>query len=1406
MSKVKCSFCKNEIDPSSEFCYYCGANTNHKPNFISKIINLFKSNPKTLHERFIKLKESIEYFNEEFEKDYLTISKKVNLINLNKDNFKLCKTLIEYSNENNVNLSSDELELINLFISNYEKIDEIIQENFDKNKDKILEFINTYKKNVPDELYIEDTKTILNEYELIYNFLNEWTKLPEKYFNQDVNDFVEIYDDFQNISQKINQNYNERKYKFYTENKYKIHSKINKYRSISIEDYIKNKNKYLDEITPIYDCIIDLQNHNYDFHPTNLSFINDIISIFEYITKGFPEKYYNKYINYKSLITKFLNLYNKDDTCREYIFDKNKILKTYVNAYEKSSDINKLYNANEMELTDAEINSIERFINLYENFDEFIKNNNENYVINLNKEFDKNKEKFESFVEKYNENTLLDEYIHGKDKLNLLKSNEKYYNFAKMAEKIPEVNIDLLNKYISTYENFDKIIIKINNNYVNNLYYINLDKINKYLDIVYSRQDYYIANSNLKDFDSCLNVISKILGYCEDYPYVSILNLLAIPGDREELNNIVTKANKLFISRELKENQDLFDNVISGKPLDLNQRTAVIIDEDNTQIIAGAGCGKTLTLQAKVKYLIEKKNIKPDEILALSFSNYSANDLKEKMKQIGLNIPVSTFHSLGLDILRKNNVVANVEEYALNSAIKQYFISNLLDNTQMLQNIVEFFGYYMYQPLDKNEIENIGEIYDYERGMDLETLYSKFENLKDESLKQTTIQGEKVKSLEERRIANFLFINGINYTYEKQYETKIDWKKTSKFLEEILLSNINVPDFVKKELIDNILEFLEIDEVITWPNTGDEVINYHPDFYLDDYDIYYEHFGVNRKCLAPWLPKKQSKKYKKSMENKRQLHKKYGTDLIETYSYYQSENRLLDRLAEKLKEKGVKFNEIDYHQFIVELLHNEEKINEYWDFIKLVKTFINLFKGNGYDKEKFNEFRKINEEKFSKFEKEKHELFFDIVEDMYDFYYEYLKKNGLIDFNDMINNAVLEIENTGKYHKYKYILVDEFQDTSHTRFNLLKALKNYSNAKIVVVGDDWQSIYRFTGCDIDLFTNFKDYFQDSKTEICYITNTYRNSQSLIDVSGNFVMKNDAQFKKQLNSKSKTQINNTIKLYQYLEYLEQPLVFESMINDIYQSSKKRNIEILVLGRNRNDYKSLIDEKLFYTTGSLDDKNLKIHYKNNSNISIKYMTVHGSKGLEAENVILINLADKKNGFPNKIEDDSVLSFVKNEKEEPIDFAEERRLFYVGLTRTLKRTYLLVPKDKKSIFVTELMDDIDIVDFKLELDEEDLGDEIRVIASTDGKCPYCGTGKINLKYNPKTGTKFFKCSNWPRCDWYGGNFYENVEELDNPRYCPRCGGLLVKKISSKTGKEFYSCINFFPDQMCKYTEDID
>lgn len=1376
------------------------------------------------YNEFKKHKEKYQLFVEKYKTNinYDELIKDDDKTNL-KEEYEFVKVLMGFEKNDDYDFGDDS-KLMHDFVEIYENLEDIrdkineeitnkinILENFNRNRYSILEFINRFRKNISYDSYITDNKLILKDYENAFESCEELSKLPDSCHEDLMYEFLDIYNNFDKITEEINENYLKQKYELFLNKKDEIINQNEKFSVLTVDDYIDNKENFLKNYSETKENLMELKKYNFKFDSEILTIVNNFLSLWQDFKGAFPDTVYGSISDFKSLITNFFDKFGEDSDCVEYIFDKNEVLKTYKEAYIKTNDVIKLNDANELKLYETEQKYFNKFINFYDDFELIIEKNNKCYVEKLNKEFLKYKSSILEFIGDFNKDNLLTYYIEDKNKPKILKSNKKYYDLVYKMDKIPETKNDIVNKFISIYDNFDEVIFNINRNYVNNLYENNLEKIEEYVSIVDLSQNFYISNTKLQelltDYDYYFDIVLKLLEYCVDYEYLSDKsNLLKFPKNSDDLIHIAPDANKSYVERELKENKHLFDNVVPGKPLDENQRNAVVIDEDNTQIIAGAGCGKTLTLQAKAKYLIETKNVDVNEILAISFSNFSADDLKRKMNEIGLDIDVNTFHSLGLDILRKNHVKAKVDEYALKNAIKKYFVLNLINNDEMLQKIVEYFGYFMYEPLDKNKIENIGEVYDYERGMDLETLYSKLEKLRDPTLKKTSLRGEKVKSLEERKIANFLFINGINYTYEKEYEAKIDWKKTRNYLDKFILDDIEVPKSIKQNLIAQIMDFLELDEILLWPNTEEELEKYHPDFYLDDYDIYYEHFGVNRKCIAPWLPKINRMQYKREMRNKQILHKRYGTTLIETYSYYQSENRLLDRLSEKLQEKGVQFNKINYKQFMLDLLHDEEKINEYWDFIRLVETFINLFKGNGYQKEKFTEFRKINDELYDNFKKQKHGMFLDIVEDIYDYYYKYLKNHKLIDFNDMINDATEKVKTNGYYKNYKYILVDEFQDTSHTRFNFLKAIKKELNAKLIVVGDDWQSIYRFTGCDIDLFTDFENYFENSKTEICYITNTYRNSQSLIDVSGNFVMKNDAQFKKQLNSKANIQLDDTIKLYQYLNFFEQPFVFEAILCDIYDSSNKNYVNVLVLGRNRKDYLSIINEELFFTTGTIEDKNLRIHYKKNPNISITYMTVHGSKGLEEENVVLINLENKKNGFPNKIEDDSVLNFVKNEKIEPIEFAEERRLFYVALTRTLERTYLLAPKDKKSIFVDELIEDIKVIDFTMPDSEDNLGDEIRTIASTDGICPDCGTGKINLKFNPKTGKKFFKCSNWPRCDWYGGNFYDDLKGLENPKYCPKCGGLLIKKRNSRTGEYFLGCINYFPNQSCRYSEEID
>lgn len=337
---------------------------------------------------------------------------------------------------------------------------------------------------------------------------------------------------------------------------------------------------------------------------------------------------------------------------------------------------------------------------------------------------------------------------------------------------------------------------------------------------------------------------------------------------------------------------------------------------------------------------------------------------------------------------------------------------------------------------------------------------------------------------------------------------------------------------------------------------------------------------------------------------------------------------------------------------------------------RLLLTFIHLLKCNNYSLKDFNKFLKQAKRtlSYSTYKKEKNFLI--LALNIYLIYENYLLENNEIDFDDMLIKATTQIKEKGLTKKYKYIIIDEYQDTSYIRFQLVKEIINKTNAKLMVVGDDFQSIYRFTGCELSLFLNFNNYFEEAK--IMKIQNTYRNSQQLIKVAGDFVMKNKKQISK--NLRSKKSLKDPIKIIYYDDIKK---AFKELILKIYNETNK---PILVLGRNNKDVYLILDDDF-----KLEESG-NIIYKENPNIILYYLTVHKSKGLEEENVIIINLVDNLLGFPNKIKDDKVLRFVSINNEK-YPYSEERRLFYVALTRTKNYSYLLVPKKNQSIFINEI-----------------------------------------------------------------------------------------------------------------------
>jgi len=854
---------------------------------------------------------------------------------------------------------------------------------------------------------------------------------------------------------------------------------------------------------------------------------------------------------------------------------------------------------------------------------------------------------------------------------------------------------------------------------------LKIETYNKKLNSLLLSHNYYITTDDTLFYDDYSSLYHKLKKH-------KLLNKIEFYTNffksYECFSHTIKQKNERFIQSELIAHKDLFDN-IDGKSLDNQQRRAVIVDDINNLVLAGAGSGKTLTIAAKTKYLVETKAIKPKDVLLISFTKKSSEEMEERIaKKLNVDIQVKTFHKLGLDlIVQKYNKRPEIQSN-LGSVIDEYFNQTIYTNKKYLYMIVEFFAYYLQIPKEVDDFESLESYHEYQMSLDYETLMSKASvsgyidhnkvNMRNE---KETLQRERVKSFEELMIANFLFLSGVKYEYERVYPYES-------------------PDKTKKR--------------------------YRPDFYLSDYDIYIEHFGINEAGECPQYSEVEAEKYQQDMAWKRAFHKDNQTTLIETYSHMNATGQLTDKLDKLLKKHGVEYKPVDRKQVFESVFNYKE--NRYLnEFKKLISTFVHLFKSSGYNRHDFITIDKLADDEDKDFLKIRSKLFFRIVRPIHEHYQTHLKSNGYIDFNDMINIATHIVDTNNVPLHYKYIIIDEYQDISQSRYKLIKAIKDKTGAKLLCVGDDWQSIYRFAGSDISLFSEFEHYY--GKYELSKIEKTYRNSQELIDIAGRFVMSNEMQLKKSLKS-DKTR-NNPIEIIGHsnnkvkgVEYALQKIVEEFGLKT----------DILLIGRNNFDLNFLSVSEFFKV--KVDKNGMMITYLRYPSLKISFMSAHRSKGIEATNVIIVNGENDKLGFPNKTSDDPVLSYVLT-KLDPFDYAEERRLFYVALTRTKNKTYILSSNMNESIFVKELMS------------KQDIRMNQTNVESTSHKrvtCPKCLVGILTERSAGNSKKLFAGCSNYPNCDYT----LPSISVLTDNKKCT-CGGYLIKR-KGKFG-EFYGCTNY-------------
>lgn len=822
------------------------------------------------------------------------------------------------------------------------------------------------------------------------------------------------------------------------------------------------------------------------------------------------------------------------------------------------------------------------------------------------------------------------------------------------------------------------------------------NKFAKHLDL----KSGYFTNYQLTNWKSQQTILmNEIKGKPFNFIKLSDNEVKSIKTFTDYFNNasdLRNDFNKLFVKEELKTYSAFFDSV-EGRKLDTQQRTAVVTDEDNNIVIAGAGSGKTTTIVGKVNYILDRYKVAPEEILLISFTNKSATTLADRINIEG--VEAKTFHKFGKDIIvESEGKQPSIFEEAQFKPLLTKFFTELIKNESYLNKVTNYFTNFLKPPKTQFEFENQGDYIQYIKDKNFRT----YKVIEGQGRHGLTYNMEVVKSIEECKIANFLLFNGLNYMYEFPYEH----------------------------------------------DTANETYRqYKPDFTIiqNGRKIYIEHFGISRDGNVPsWFTsdgfRTASEKYRADMNWKRETHENHGTTLIETYSYEMSEDTLYKNLSEHLTSAGINLKPKTPSE-IWNIINNsaKEEVNK---FIILFGTFINLMKSNNHTL--FDVINK-NRQTQSDFFKKRNSLFIEIIKPIFERYESHLTQRNEIDFSDMINKASKYIASGKHKRKFSYVVIDEFQDISIGRYQLVKAIKNNNpSCKLFCVGDDWQSIYRFSGSDIALFKEFENYF--GFTVKSKIETTYRFHNPLINLSSDFVQKNPNQAKKELRSASNTRNTNYKIQYSITNNQDDTLALQNIFNQLLTTDEDiEEKEIFILGRYGFDIDRIKNEN---STFRIDKKNETISFNiktetgETKKLKALFMTVHKAKGLEADIIIVLNCNSGKYGFPSEMSDDQVLNLLLSEADQ-FENGEERRLFYVAMTRAKENVYFVADSSFKSKFIAEL--------------ETESGQ------SPNKKCPNCKTADVVVR---KTGTarngntyKFFGCTNY----LYGCD-YKTTEWINN------------------------------------------
>lgn len=807
----------------------------------------------------------------------------------------------------------------------------------------------------------------------------------------------------------------------------------------------------------------------------------------------------------------------------------------------------------------------------------------------------------------------------------------------------------------------------------------------------YNKNDYIFS---LKNKDGKLKpgkfIASASIGRCVD-----LVNSEYCEGFKDKkfvVKSYFSDRNSTETKLKMKKIHDLkmfFQNHVSfnGSPLKFDdEQLDAILSDQNTLLTARAGSGKTRVIVGKIIKLIEQDNLKPEQILALTFNKDAKNEINSRLclscqidgeNKFEKNEDIAkTFHSYALKMFN----VGEEQILTDKKSLLKNIINRLKDNSEEIRSTIYQFFRSESLRIDRKFFHDSKKFYEYVRNS-----------------KYITLNNEKVKSLHEKYIADFLFEHGIAYVYERSfYPFQTDLKRSGLTYQE------------KNEYSDLVRDKKET----------------HPDFYLTDYDVVWEHWAVNGKEskaeiynfnneVGDYDDYLKNKEWKKAFWDKTWISKladinEYNKRLkkvkafIET-DYPSMKNKSREEIELYLKNvlENLNIPVVKLDSAVLEKMVLEKRID---GFTLLIEQFVNKLQQNYFEDlaEFENNLINIKDDRaraFCKIGMRVYNAYIKILHDKTDKCIDINKEKYNADFNELIYKAALKIragEVNDDIKKLKWILIDEYQDFSKLFDFLVKSILQINpEVKVFCVGDDWQAINRFAGSNLKYYNEFEKNFNNA-VKMDLSTN-YRSASGVVKFANQFAHKFG------FNGKTQKVFNESVSGCVIEKDISTVYADAINLNNKYRklfSDDTRNIiekmrylieceRIIKENQNKSIYflcrsNMFLGMELEYFEGLL--KKLCSEFMSNESFckNVHVKTVHRSKGEEANIVVLIDVNDGV--FPVYNSNNALFSCFGESLEDTV--SDEEKLYYVALTRAIDGLYIYYRDKNRSPFISNVI----------------------------------------------------------------------------------------------------------------------